>query len=437
LVVSRYASLFLAGTLAGFLSAQTRAESGIADLSSLSQHESPEVLAADADGYDALNVPQMRAGQSFADPVTGVRTVKLTDSATPSGPEGSSWVTLYSTMGLQVSQAWGAEGSNYTIIFHSPEGDAHLLDYRLCGSVSNYRPAPAGEGQTAFARTPGNEQVLYVANGSQLRRYDTSVDEYADTQLFPYDWNTANNAAAWLTLNKNETWATAVQDLDTGTATALNLDTAAVQERTFAGLNELAIGSGSAAWVIAEPQMLWNLAEDSVEAVNTPSGGSPLSHTATHDGFIHYFDVDQGGGAWPAYRISENNERHALPPIQGYWSDSHSSGHWWSVAEGTQPHALQSHSGAPTEHDTKSWKFGLFLVNTETSAKRLLGHHYSIKPSGIPGAASAYYDESHASISDDGKIVIFASNMNQRERRDVFLMEVPRTDSACESPDDP
>jgi hypothetical protein len=199
----------------------------------------------------------------------------------------------------------------------------------------------------------------------------------------------------------------------------------------FPGLNELAIGSGATAWVIANPQRIWDLESDAVRNIDLPELGSPLSHTATLDGFIHYIDVNRGAGMLPAYRIFESGIREELPPIQGYWSDSHSTGHWWNVPDGLDPYALQSHSGSPRpEQDAVSWQFSLLFVNTRTSGKHVLGHHYSIKPSGIPGAASAYYDEPHATISDDGKIVVFSSTMNRRDRRDVFLMEVPRTDPA-------
>ncbi len=419
--------------LHGTTFAQSSAGTSVVDLEQLVEHTSAEVRAADTQAYDALNVPAMRAGQSFSDPVTGVRTVKVTDSRTPQGGDGN-WVVFYSTLGLQISQPWGPNWDQYTLIFHSPTGSPHLVDYQLGGTTSNYRAAPAGEGRTSFARTPGNERILYVQTGSQLRRYDTASDSYADTGRFPYSWRTLSNGQAWLTVNKDETWATAVQSLNSATATALNLRTGAVQTRVFPGLNELAIGSGDVAWVIAGQQKVWNLDSNTIEDVNLPPRAPRLSHTATLDGFIHYFDYAAGGGIWPAYRIFDDNSRTGFPAIEGYWSDTHSSGHWWDVPSGKDPYSLQSHSGSPRSSDTASWEFGLIFVNTRTSAKRVLGHHYSIKPSGIPGAASSYYDESHATISNDGKIVLFTSTMNRRSRRDVFLMEVPRSDSELDLP---
>ena len=85
----------------------------VVDLTKLALFTDADMTVWDQTAYDALNVDLMAAGESFADPVTGVLTTKITDSTTPvSSPD---WVAYYSTLGLQISQAWGAGKDKYTL----------------------------------------------------------------------------------------------------------------------------------------------------------------------------------------------------------------------------------------------------------------------------------------------------------------------------------
>jgi hypothetical protein len=136
-------------------------------------------------------------------------------------------------------------------------------------------------------------------------------------------------------------------------------------------------------------------------------------------------DVDGGGGVMGSTKITDSNTNTAIQNIQGYWDDFHTCGYWWDVPDGTEPQSLFSNSGSGGGGTTSSWKFSLVFVNCTNARKRLLGHHYSIKPSGI--GLGGYYDEPHATISNDGKLVMFTSNMNKTTRHETFVMELPRT----------
>jgi hypothetical protein len=50
---------------------------------------------------------------------------------------------------------------------------------------------------------------------------------------------------------------------------------------------------------------------------------------------------------------------------------------------------------------------------------RLLAHHDS-----SPG--NDYYAQPHATLSPDGRLVMWTSNMNRSRRKDVFLAVVPK-----------
>ena len=423
------ATKLLTGVTAGLLSGlqyevtTTTAVSDV-DITQLTEYTGAVMASADTTAYDALNVGAKAAGDSFNDPVTGVLTTKITSS---SAPATDSVTTLYSSMGLAISRAWGVDSDEYTLVFHSWINSAgwnatgYIIDYKLGGTISNLRTIPSGEGRVAFARAVGSEQILYIATGSQLRRYNTATDAYDDTGDFPYTWATNGNATTWLNMNGDDSRAVAMNG---STITSLNLGDGSVITQSPAGLDEPYMGSGVVAYLNVGTDRHWNLATDTLSNLTNPSGWSTLSHSAALDGFLFHFDVDGGGGQWRSTKILDNNTFTTTQTINGYWSDTHSSGHWWDVPVGTDPHSLMSHDRALTSPNTESWKMSLVLVNCNDAGKRLLGHHYSFYGSGIIGT---YYDETHATIANDGKLVMYTSNMNNTVRHDVFVMELPRT----------
>ena len=259
---------------------------------------------------------------------------------------------------------------------------------------------------------------MYVVTGTQLRRYNTATDSFADTGDFPYSWTTLNAAGAWLQLNLDETRATAI--LVGGTScTSLDLTTGDVITQSPVAIGELYI-SGDVAFIESNPDdQHWDLAADVVSALDIPDGWQWLVHTATPDGFAFHSDLGAGGGIMPSTRILDSNVAQPTINIQGYWSGKHSCGHWQDFPAGTVPHILQSNNGLGIGH-TASWESSIIFINTLNADKRLLGHHYSI--------LNGYWTNAFANQSHDGKLVGFTSNMNDSAgRTDYFVMEVPRT----------
>ena len=61
------------------------------------------------------------------------------------------------------------------------------------------------------------------------------------------------------------------------------------------------------------------------------------------------------------------------------------------------------------------------------TSRRLIAHHYSLN------AEPQYPAMPKATISPDGKIILFNSNMNDSDGRvDVFAVEVPVTDATSQ-----
>ena len=383
----------------------------------------------------------MSAGAVFSDPVTGVRTVKLTDESTD--VVNRDWVSMYSTMGLAISRPWGPNLDQYTIAFHGFSNNNAITlfcDYQLGGTTSNYRPAPNGEGRMAFARSDGNAQILYYVDGVTLRRYNTAIDADANTGIFPIPWVTDNSGNTWLNTNFDDTWAAGHDGGANNTiATALNMVTGQVLTRPAdPAQNEPYMGSGKTVFLNIgsnkPPNVfdaVWNLETDIVELMNFPTGWLGTSHSAVPLGnVIYHHDIRAVANGFQFVLIDENNVVGPIVPNPGYWSDTHSCGYWWDIPTSTNPQILYSHDASPGTFDEPTWEMTLMLIDTVTGFKHIVGHHYSVLPSGItsPGYASPiqYYDESHAHISHDGKLIIYTSSMNQTIRHDAFIMELPR-----------
>jgi hypothetical protein len=376
------------------------------------QRLSPTVLAADTAAYSALNVRGMAAGSAFSDPVSGVRTVKLTDANTGSGAQ---FYPMYSTLGLQISQAWGPNLDQYTIALEGSAGGFRLCDYKLGGQCTNFRSVPAQDARFSFSRKAGNERILYLLSGSQLRRYNTATNTFEDTAGFPYAWE----AGSWLQFNHDETWAT-MNGSGGGVVTALNLSTRSVIRQTVSGLDEIYSGYNNAALINAgSGSLVWDLANNRLLPIGLPYGNlRTISHVASMRGFWTAIDTVTGTGKMPLFRIYEDGSHSAAVNIPGYWGQWHTSGHW-QQAEGTSQYFLLSNWDMPSSGWTPAWRYALLFVRTSDGGVRHLGGHYS------EGSGSDYYSQPHATQSHDGKLVVFGSNMLGGSRIDAFLMEVP------------
>jgi hypothetical protein len=369
--------------------------------------------------YTALNVRAMGAGESFADPVTGVRTVKLSSNGRPGS---SQYFNFYSTLGLQISQPWG-NGDQYTIAFGSTGNTVYLCDYQRGGTSSNYRTCPASEGRFAFSRLKGQERIMYIYTGSQLRRYDVGANAYADSGRFPIQWA---GQSTWLQLNAAETWATMTGN---GGVSALRLADGTVRTRSISGLDEIYSGYNDVALINAgSSSQVWNLNSDTLAPVRMPTSGfSRIFHTPSMRGYWLAVDSNYGNGVMPYTRISEDGSSSATFNQSGYWGQLHMSGHWWAQPEGTGQYMLRSNWSSMSSGWAASEEYGIYFVRCNDGLKRVLGHSYSeTKQSGTnSGGTDSYRAQPHATQSTDGKLVMFTSNMLDGPRLDVFVMEVP------------
>lgn len=396
-------------------------EVGDVDLTQLPTSAGPDITA-----YTALDVDGMSAGTSFNDPVTNVLTVKVTDSATP---EALHWCNEYSTLGLQISQAWGANGDQYTLWFMSINGVVYLVDYQLGGTLSNYRAGPGGESRIAFSRLPGEERILYVKSTTQLRRYNTATDSYADTGSFPYSWNqAAGDSTTWLQVAQDGSWATAQNSGHTN-ATAMRFSDGTVITQATGGNDEMYSGYGDVAFVNdGASSFLWDLTNNTTEAMPSTGSLAPPFHVASLNGYWCWIDSNTGGGVMPILRLSEDGTLNTSVNQTGYWGQLHCSGHWTQPA-GTDQWMLVS-NWDNNGGWTSTLRYAIYFLNIGSGTKRILGHSYTdsqqIVSGTRPNGSNNYFSQPHATQSTDGKLVMFTGNMLDSPRTDVFLMEVPR-----------
>lgn len=384
-------------------------------------------------------IAALPAGGSYVDPASGVKVYKVTDATHPSANVGMA--VQYSTQGLQISGPWGPNGDQYTVFFHNAEGSSFLVDYKLGGTFSNYRSNPATAGAQAMSRaTP---QIQYYVTGSQMHRYSTATNTLADMAPFPIAFASTGGNNSWFMVNQDDTWASAI---GTGGQNVTALDMVGGKQITVtnSGLDEVYIGYSSQSLInddaggkAATAGYVYNFLTNAKASVNLPFGQMPfISHAASLNGFWVGTDTYTGGGHMPLNQVAYDATRTAPTKTNSnnasgtaYYGQFHASGHWRQPA-GQKQYMLYSFDHDTNGADTPNLKYGMHFVDISTGILYLLAYHNSEDSTTNMAHAvggSNYWAQAHASQSDDGKIVIWNSNLQDTSREDVYLAEVPRS----------
>lgn len=432
----------------------------------------PNILALSAafpapntTAYNALNVPAMAPGTLFSDPVTGVKTWKVTSATTP---VAGMWAPWYPQMGLGISQAWGTNLDQYHVTLYNLTNDTcYVCDFGPSWSSNpvgpyNYRVLPSSRlisyagGTASFSRRAGNPHIMYIlASGGKVRLYDVSAGVFVDSNAaalgysasWPstgWSWNAG--ISQWFMVNAAETWAHA--RLSSNTFVAINLVTGATQSWAAPFLvDDAYIGYGDFATGDGQNVAVWDLDANTQIAQNPPltgangwQGGEATSHVAIMRGYWIAQNTEGSGSLpFPAAIISQSNptttvigSTSAVPYCPKAVPQYHTSGNWWLQTPGSGQYFLQSTVGTLqiSPNYPASEGHALSFVNVWAGTMYRLGHSYSVNP-----ATNYYYEQPHAHISHDGKLVMFGSNMLQTptaiapnagsKQVDLFVMEVP------------
>lgn len=385
----------------------------------------------DTVAFDSLNVLGMAAGDLYIDPVTGIAVYKVTDGNTPlAGNTGGAHD--YAEGGPHISLPWGPAGEMRTLyLFSSLPGVSavhYLVDFDTqTGEFANWRQAPSGNRELywAFSNDPGTPQIAYYiggANAHTITRYDTAVMAAANTGLFPKDLSVESDDrdVEWLQADKNDEWFV-VQTRDRLKTIAWNGVSGVSWTATVSGNDEPHLDrDGTFVGIVADQGnsdnvlMLLDLADGTL----TGPSAHYTSHQAPLRGHFVYAYVENLG------------DQRRLEPATGeivqYYSSAqyfggsgHRAGQWVVDNDpGERQWYVASHWGSGPPIPAKQ---AVVFVRADGSGVRLLAHHYS-KP------GSQYHMQPHATVSADGKVVMWKSNQNAdfgAGRHDVFLALTP------------
>jgi hypothetical protein len=381
--------------------------------------------------YTALNVRGLASGASYSDPVTGARVWKVTSATMPLSNPGASHD--YSEGPVQVSREWG--GNKHTLLARVDGSGYWLVDLTRGSGLSNWRPlavSPRTTSAATFSQNPATPQILYVATGNGLVRVNTATNTVANTGYFP-----ANiPMLGWITQDKRDGWFVGL-GTSSGTVVAWNSQTNELRSKSFSGLDEPYFdrdGRYVFANVGSTTSTIWDLQSNTTYPIRAPSNVT-FGHMPGLRGYFMATDVGTGAGQTPLWRMDPSTaaQHVQVSTLGGYNPDSHSAAQW-----------IQEDATLPGGDRTKQWyvrstfdmsyaaygngaKEALALLRADGSDARLLAHHYSVFSGNLPAEPFRYWSMPKGSLSPDGKIVVFDSNMLAAApaRYDLFAVEVP------------
>ncbi|MBI3790460.1 MAG: Ig-like domain-containing protein [Gemmatimonadetes bacterium] len=382
----------------------------------------------DVAAYTALDVPNLAAGSSYVDPVSGVRIWKVSSPNVPLAAN-TSVAHEYSEGPAPISREYAGR---HTLVIQAMNGARTFVDFVRGSGLTNYRPAPPGTLAVTFARDPATPTIAYlVMRGGQLRRYDVASNAFADVAPFPV----AFSGVGWLQNDMTDRRFVAIVAGRNNDVTAWDRATGQTSTRTFAHLDEPYLEKNGR-YVMANTSLkavsIWDLDNDTVNPMAAP-GNAMFAHVGAVRGLFVTADVNTGVGKTPLWAVDPSSARAhwSFNTLGGYYPDAHLSGQWVeSDAElggdlRRQWVLRETYDWSYVAVGTSGVKEGFAFLTLDGSQCRFVAHHYSVKPPPSLGTVFSYYSTPRASTSIDGKLIVFDSNMNGTARTDVFLIEVP------------
>jgi hypothetical protein len=364
-----------------------------------------------------FTTPTVAGGESYLDPVSGVRIWRATSESYPCAENTGLRHHDYGDTN-QISHEWG---DGYQTIFLRTCGVYYLVDFKRGVGFTNWRPfAPDSQPDAdlgfVFSNNPATPQLAYTLRFGTLHRYNTATNQIENTGNFPRaDWG----ARGWLQNDLTDTWFVANSASLPG-CKAWNSQTNESREKTIPGYDEchlenrgryveLNTGGGG--------DSVWDLETDLVSPFNPPTGH--IFHLASPSGFFTSVDVNSGGGRTPYYRLDPATGTGTLiydNAKYGYDSSVfHHSGNW-------------VHQNVPDEQQwflisTYGSTVGAFLpraigfMRLDGSDIRFLAHSYN--------EVVEYWKIPRAMVAPNGKLVVFDSDFRGASEGDVYVIEVP------------
>jgi len=298
-----------------------------------------------------------------------------------------------------------------------------LVDFTRGVGFSNWRPtpsgaSPAGDLAFTFSNNPATPQIAYVYTGSQLVRLNTASMQVENVGNFPMA-----GGGPWLHQDKNDAWF--VMGRPGTPMTAWNSQTDQLLTNNISGADEPHLerdgryvfidGGSPRGWI-------WDLQTNTTQQAPAP-GEASYGHNGAVRGFFTITDWNTGQNRTPTYRYDPATLTGSMFTDQdGYMPDVHHAGQYL-LTDAELGGDLTKQWIMLGTYNENGFVGGVFreaigFLRLDGAESRLLAHHYS-------NLRQGYWSLPRATVSPDGKIVLFDSDMNGSNRHDLFVVEVP------------
>ena len=357
----------------------------------------------------------LAAGQTYADPLTGVTVLKLTDASTPSANSGM--YHGYSEGGPTISQPWtGSDGQTY----YTAAVGTWLVDIKYATlQTTNWRRVSFwGELGLAFSLDPATPRIAYIGNSTRVDRYNTATNQIENIGNWPWVIS-GGQYLDWLQVQLNDQWVVGMFDSNHtvvafrpsgGTQRAITeADAGPIDEPHLdRGVPYIYLSTNS-----TDREQDGESGDGDVHESDGPSGYSDDAHAAQLRGRVVAVSwkakrdhLGRYGGA--AGGPDEDFRRRRIGVAT-------SSGGAWvfnnpSVLRGGSVEARRGVCDLPGDDRVcRAWRV------TCGCWQRTMPSEATTAPAGQP----------HPTLAPDGKFVMWTSNMNGSGRYDTFLARVP------------
>lgn len=379
----------------------------------------------------------LNAGQTYADPLSGVTVLKLTDSTHPAANAGMRHG--YATSGPRISQPWTSAGKRwYTIAI---DADEYLVD--VCWddlTITNWRVFTQGsDTRVAFSLDPATPRIMYAIDSANKRinRWDTSptgVPTLANTGHWPWNIAATGTTVNWINTQIGDAYVSCQVEsskIIVCFIVATGVEIACSQVRSGVALDEHHMDLRDPIIYISQntadnkSNMPWRLDTDTLNT--TPNVGNDADqddHVAPGYGFVvGTANVVTGTGGAFLYRGLADTNAHIVTTINGYHggnNDSYTNSDWCIELRGAGAEAdtwhttdrfINDDTGAKIRKGMMAW------VKNDGSEVRILGAHDSTTP--------GYDQYPKLRMSPDGRFAMWTSDMNGTARTDIFIAKMP------------
>jgi hypothetical protein len=361
----------------------------------------------------------LAAGQTYVDPNTNVTVLKLTSATVPATNGGM--YHGYSEGGPNISQPWtGTDGQ----IYYTLKVSDWLVDlrYSTFTPLNWRRVVYDDEIGFAFSMNPATPRIAYAINNDidkRVDRYNTATNAIENTGHWPWIISAAGSSPGWLQTQLNDTWLVGM----------LVSNTTLIAFRPSDGFQR-SVTAAHAGVEIDEPHLdrefpviyisgdgvenkMVNLETGAFKVPTDPDGMNQDSHAAPLRGKI----VAQGHWQANGIMATDINGRvwkAVSPTPTDVDGDYHFAGQW--VLNNPSEYFVVDQWAGTGNNAIYRGMMGFVSI---TGDVRLLAANDATGTSYTSGG------QPHPTLAQDGKLVMWVSNMNGSGRYDTFVARVP------------